>query len=302
MEQEPFGPDPQDRRGAALDAPPWLQGPGELPEGPGELPEGPGELPTAGGAGYLDAARRPGPQTPGSLPPRRRRRKTRLLTAAMVVAVALLAAVAVFVTRHPGGKAGHTPSPAPAGSRNTAAGQSAPGASSALTSPRSVSAALIFPQAHVLADGLRFSRVIVAMNKQCARAARGAFATALNSAGCQSVTRATFADTGRRYAITAGVAELPSAASASQADSSGRFGPDVWFTGLNGPPHSGATAVSRSVGFGYEVVYGRYIIYALATYSDGRNPTGHAGKVRMLKNLSRSFTALVRQSLLAAAK
>ena len=236
----------------------------------------------------------------GAPPRRRRRRKTSLLTAAMVVAVALIAAVVLVVTRYPGGKAGHTPSPAPGGSRVTSPGQPASGASSAL--PGLVGAALIFPQAHVLVDGLWFSRVIEATNKQCARAARGAFATALNAAGCQGVARATFADSSKQYTITAGVAELPSPAAASLAHSSRKFGPDVWFTGLNGPPRSGATAVSRSVGYGYDVVYGRYIVYALATCSNGRNPTGHARKVRMLENLSRSFTALVRQPLLAAAK
>ena len=79
-------------------------------------------------------------------------------------------------------------------------------------------------------------------------------------------------DNAKRYAVTTGVAQLPSPAAASQAGRSIDFRRDVWFTGLDGPAHSGAAAVSKSVGLGYDVVYGRYIIYSLATYSSGRDP------------------------------
>jgi hypothetical protein len=219
----------------------------------------------------------------------------------VVVAVVLLSAVALFVTRHPGGKAGYTPSPAPAGSGTAAArADGVRGARTTLTGPGLISTAMIFPHALVTADGIQFSRVIAVLNKQCARTARGAFAAGLISDGCQRVVRATFVDSSRRYAVTAGVAAFPGPAAASRANRRGKLDRDVWFTGLNGPAGSGATAVSTSVGFGYDVVYGQYIVYALATYSDGRNPTGHAGKVRMLTTLSRSFAALAGLPLLAS--
>ena len=117
------------------------------------------------------------------------------------------------------------------------------------------------------------------------------------------MVRATFVDSAKQYAITArrgATAQL--GRSEPGGARSGKFGRDVWFVGLDGPASSGATAVSRSVGFGYDAVYGQYIVYALATYSNGRNPTGHAGEVRMLKALSRSFTALAGQPLLASPK
>jgi hypothetical protein len=220
----------------------------------------------------------------------------------MVVALTLLSAVAIFfVTRHPSGKAGRTPSPAPAGSRTAAARPGGTGAvRTALTGPGLISTALIFPHSLVVVDGIQFSRVIAVLNNPCAPAARGAFAAGLISAGCQRVVRATFADSSRRYAVTVGVAAFPSPAAASLANRRGKFGRDVWLTGLNGPAGSGATAVSASVGLGYDVVYGRYIVYALATFSNGRNPTGHAGKVRMLTALSQSFAALAGRPLLAS--
>jgi hypothetical protein len=270
-------------------APPWLHDPHEQV--------------TAATASYLDAARPPAPDTLDTFPPRGRRHKTRLLTVTTLVAVALLCAVAVLVSLHPGGKAGRTPSPVPAGSgpgrsRVTSSTGGSLGVGGTPPGAGSISTALIFPRASVAAGGLPFGRVIAVLNKQCARAARGAFAAALDSAGCQRVVRATYVDSAKRYAVTAGVAQLPSPAAASQANRGTRFGPDIWFTGLDGPHRSGATAVSTSVGFGYDVVYGRYIIYALATYSSGRNPTGHAAEVRALQTLSQAFTALARQPLL----
>jgi hypothetical protein len=281
-------PGPADPQGAAPGAPEWLQRTGELP--------------AITGPGYQNAAQQPVPVPLDSFPPRGKPRKRRLLAAATVVAVILLAGIAIFATRHPGSKAGHAPHPAPAGSRAAAAqasqsARSGRGVSGAAVSPGAVSTALIFPHAQVVASGISFNRVISVLNWQCSRTARGAFAAALSTAGCQRVVRATFVDVGRQLAITAGVAQLPSPAAAQQADRNGKFGPDVWFTGLDGPAGSGAAAVSKTVGFGYDVVYGRYIIYALATYSSGWNPTGHPVQVRALETLSRSFTALVLRPL-----
>ena len=84
---------------------------------------------------------------------------------------------------------------------------------------------------------------------------------------------------------------------ASRVDRTKNFRKDVWFTGLDGPAHSGATAVSKSVGLGYNIVYSRYIIYSLATYSSGRDPAGHAAAVKTLKDLARSFAFMSRQQL-----
>lgn len=221
-------------------------------------------------------------------------RKQRLLTAAaVVVAVALLGGIAVIMTRLPGGTVGHAVRPTPAGSRTTEAGAAGRGAAAR----HRLTTAMIFPHAHVVADGIKFSRVTAVLNEDCTLTARGAFASALTSAGCRRVARATFVDTAKRYAVTAGVAQLPSPAAASQADRSKKFRPDVWFTGLDGPARSGATAVSKTVGLGYEMVYGRYIVYSLATYSSGRNPTGHPAAVKTLKDLAKSFAVMSLQPL-----
>jgi hypothetical protein len=284
--------DPRGRQDAVPSAPEWLQTPGELP--------------TLAGAGFLYAGEEPQPEMLDSFPPPGRRRRNRLLVAATVTAAAVLAVVAVFVTRHPGGQPGAAPRPVPAGSRATDANPSSARSTRSVHSPQAspgqIATGQLFPHAQVTADGIRFRRVTPVLNQKCSAAARAAFAAALKSAGCQRVIRATFVDTASRYAVTAGVAELPSPAAASRADRSRKFGEDVWFVGLDGPAKSGATELSRSVGVGYDTVYGQYIVYALATNSDGRNPTGHAAQVQTLKALARSFTAVAGQPLTGLAK
>ena len=284
--------DPRDRQDAIPSAPEWLQTPGELP--------------TVAGTGFLYAGEEPQPEMLDSFPPPGRRRRNRLLVAATVTAAAVLAAVALFVTRHPGGQPDGTPRPVPAGSRatdaNPSSARSTRSVHSPQASPRQIATGQLFPHAQVTADSIRFRRVTPVLNQKCSAAARAAFAAALKSAGCQRVIRATFVDTASRYAVTAGVAELPSPAAASRADRSRKFGQDVWFVGLDGPAKSGATELSRSVGVGYDTVYGQYIVYALATNSDGRNPTGHAAQVQTLKALAHSFTAVAGQPLTGPAR
>jgi hypothetical protein len=281
----PYGQDPGwggRRPGPATATPPLPLDP-TAPNPYGPHPSGPQDFGHSGG-----------PRDPRGRAPARRRR--RWLTAAAALAVILLGSIAIILTRHPGVTAGHALRPTPAASRKAEAG-AAGHAGRGGTARHRITTAMIFPHAHVVADGIKFGRVTAVLNEECTLTARGAFASALKSAGCRRVARATFVDHAKRYAVTAGVAELSSAAAASQANQRLDFGRDVWFTGLDGPAHSGAAAVSRSVGLGYDFVYGRYIVYSLATYSSGQDPSGHAGAVRKLKDLAKSFAVMSRQSL-----
>jgi hypothetical protein len=237
----------------------------------------------------------------------RHRRGYRLPLIAAVVAVALIGITAFVVTRHTQGSAGNATDPIPASnSLSVSSGRSGLGLSTsagagakppAPDNRMTVTASGIFPKAQVKVNGLSFTRVISVLNTRCSLAARSTFAAELSSAGCQRVARATFVDSARQYAVTAGVAALPSNRAARKVDGAKRFGPDVWFTGLDGPAHSGASIVSKTVGMGYEVVYGRFIVYALATYATGHDPTGHQAEIQLLGALSRSFATLVQQPL-----
>jgi hypothetical protein len=135
------------------------------------------------------------------------------------------------------------------------------------------------------------------VNSKCALAARAAFARALKADGCERVVRATYVDTRKRYAVTAGVAALPTRAAAQSADHKENFRKGAWFTGLNGRRGTGAQNLDSAAGYAYDLVEGRYIIYAFATDANGAPLSGNKKQERLLNSLSRSFALMVRQPI-----
>jgi hypothetical protein len=233
----------------------------------------------------------------------------RLPAIAAVVAAVLIGVAAFVLTHHSPDSAGSAADPiaapnglgANSGTSHSAAGTRA-GANANAKRPapdnkKTITATGLFPNAQVTVNGLKFTRVVSALNTHCSLAARGAFAAALSSARCQRVVRATFVDSAKQYAVTAGVAALPGNGAASKVDRAKLFGPDIWFTGLDGPASSGASVIGKTVGVGYDVVYGRFIVYALSTYATGHNPTGQQTEIQFLRALSRSFATLAEQPL-----
>ncbi len=170
------------------------------------------------------------------------------------------------------------------------------------TDPKPITRAEIFPNSMVSIDGRQFVRVAAAVSHDCALSARGSFARALTAGRCERVVRATYVDTSKRFAITAGVAALPTKTLAMRANRAKRLSRNVWFAGLDGKPGSGAQLISQSGGYAYGVVDGRYIIFAYATYSDGRTPTGKAPLDHVVESLSRSFAMLTEQPITARAQ
>ena len=239
-----------------------------------------------------DYLRPPGPPEPG----RRRIPRKALVIGGIVAAAAIVAAGAVAaLTPH-----GSPPSAA----RSTPAPTSTPqleNINSVQTDPKPVTGKEIFPHARVAEDGLRFVRVAEVVNSNCALAARGSFARALKADGCERVVRATYVDTRKRYAVTAGVAALPTNTAAQSADHKENFKTGAWFTGLNGRHGTGAQNLDRAAGYAYDVVEGRYVIYAFATAADGAPLSGSAQQNRLLNSLSRSFAQMVRQPINARA-
>jgi len=221
------------------------------------------------------------------------------LAAVAAVAAVIVAAVVVFAANSGGGTGGEAgPGTAAGGFGTSSSPAASPTASSASPAPhQTVTLGQIFPGHRLTVTGTHFTQVSSSTDTNCSQTAQGAFASALTAAGCERVVRATFVDSGRKYAITAGVAVMPSAAAASQVSHSMEFGHDIWFTALDGPSKSGAESIGKTVGVGYNVVHGAFIVYALATYSDGHNPTRQQTQVQELTTLSKSFATLEGQKL-----
>jgi len=221
---------------------------------------------------------------------------------AVIAALAVAAAAVTLLGRHSTPHRPSTPQAAP--SHVSSASPTLPLVSkidSVRTDPQPITRAEIFPHSHLSADGSQFVRVATAVNRDCAGTARGSFARALTASRCERVVRATYVDTAKRFAITAGVAALPTKALAQRANRAKRLSHNIWFAGLDGSHSSGAQLVARSGGYAYGIVDGRYIIFGYATYSDGHMPTGQGSQDQMLESLSRVFATLAEHPINARA-
>jgi hypothetical protein len=216
----------------------------------------------------------------------------------------LVAAVAIILLGHHAGVGHGTQGGAANGpTATTTASQAQPVSKIAdvRTDPAPITEAEIFPDSKIAVAGSQFTRVAIGIDRNCALGARGAFARALKSAGCNKLVRATYVDRAKRFAVTAGVAALPTTALAMQADSAKVLKRNVWFAGLDGGPGSGGQHVAQTGGYAYSFVYGRYIIFAYATYSNGQTPTGSGAQDHVVNSLSRAFALLAAKPITARA-
>jgi len=265
------------------------------------IPWPPPQTAFGGGAGLPDQ------QTaiiggPPPAPPRRPSRRRLIAIGAGITALAVAAGAISLVYRH--SKAQHTTpraAPSPASSA-TPQLRLASKIDNVKTDPKPITKAEFFPDRALSVDGRQFVRVAAVVNRNCARSARGSFARSLEAHKCQRVVRATYVDASKRFAVTAGVAALPTKTLAKRANRAKKLTHNVWFAGLDGPSGSGAQSVSKTGGYAYGVVVGRYIIFGYATYSNGHTPTGKGRQDHVVASLSRAFALLAERPITARAE
>ncbi|RJL23548.1 hypothetical protein D5H75_32085 [Bailinhaonella thermotolerans] len=140
------------------------------------------------------------------------------------------------------------------------------------TDPKLMGVGEAFPSDEITLSGKKFTRVQTKLDADCSKAAVGPFANALRKQKCQRVVRATFVDSEKKYAITTGVAVMPTREAAVAADKAKNLKNNLWFRGLPGPKSSAATKVHVAGGYAAGLVWGRYIVFSYATYADGHTP------------------------------
>lgn len=197
------------------------------------------------------------------------------------------------------------PSPTPTSSPalTTAPPDEAAGASklnSEETDPRALALTEAFPAKKVKISGKSFNRVKVNMSSNCEKAASGPFADALDKQKCSRVLRATYVDSKRRYAVTTGIAVLPTKDAAVEADQAKNLGRNLWFRALPGAAGSGGERVHIAGGYAAGLVWGRYIVFSYATYADGHTPTAKETGLSKLSGDFRDQTAEVLERRVAA--
>ncbi|WP_171074939.1 hypothetical protein, partial [Nonomuraea basaltis] len=161
------------------------------------------------------------------------------------------------------------------------------------TDPQKLSLSEAFPKKKVSAAGTTFTRVKASMETTCDKAATGAFADALKEQKCSRVLRATYVDSKRRYAVTTGIAVLPTKDAATAADQAKNLGKNVWFRPLPGAAGSGGERVHIAGGYAAGLVWGRYIVFSYATHTDGHTPVAKEKALPKVSGAFRDQTSLV---------
>ncbi|MFG1750560.1 hypothetical protein [Streptosporangium sandarakinum] len=238
----------------------------------------------------------PAPPAPSTAPPSARRNRVVILAAAAVVLAAGVGTGVVLVQRSsddpkPPAVAEPVPTTGEAGPTDDPAAAEEPKLTdtqvinSEKTDPGRMTVKDAFTK-KVTVGSATFVRVRTDVTKQCQEAAAGKFASALSNRDCRQVLRATYVDKKRKYAVTTGIAILPDRASAIAADQEKNLGSNLWFRGLPGSAGSGAERVSIAGGYASGMVWGRYIVFSYATFSDGHTP---AAKEKVLGRVSGAF-------------
>ncbi|MEU9890285.1 hypothetical protein [Sphaerisporangium sp. NPDC051011] len=248
------------------------------------------------------------PAGPSSTPPASSSRKRLLLVGGAVVAVAAVGTAAVFgyqAFNLGGGTPVTMPDPIPSVDvvipepTDLPSAEPSPAITTVLnsekTDPRKLTLKEAFARQKVTVGGRTFVRTKVNITAQWEKAAVGAFAKALKKAGCSRILRATYVDGKRRYAVTTGIAVFPTKEAAVAVDKKKDLAKTLWFRGLAGAAGSGADKVDISGGYASGLVWGRYIVFSFATYSDGHTPTAQEKDLGPVSGAFRDYTAQVIQ-------
>ncbi|MER6513129.1 hypothetical protein ABT158_40410 [Nonomuraea sp. NPDC001636] len=251
------------------------------------------------------AFRQPPFQIPPPPPPARGKSKRALLVTLGALALAGVATGGFFAYRalntapSAATTAGATPAPPtllPTSELTSSPPADVPGASmlnSEETDPKKMSLTEAFPKKKVSAAGTTFTRVKTDTETSCDKAATGAFADALRERKCSRIIRATFVDSKRRYAVTTGIAVLPTKEDAVQTDQAKNLSRNVWFRALPGAKGSGGERVSIAGGYAAGLVWGRYIVFSYATHADGHTPDAGDKTLAKVSGAFRDQTSLV---------
>ncbi|MEO3811653.1 hypothetical protein ABGB17_21885 [Sphaerisporangium sp. B11E5] len=238
-----------------------------------------------------------------ALPPQRRSRKRTVLAAGVAVAVAALGTAAWFGYQAYSGSSEPLTLPSPIPSvdqqipepEDTLPPEPSPVETTMLDSeesdPRKLTLKEAFSRQRVVINGRTYLRVKADITAACDKVAVGVFAAALKQQKCSRVLRATYVDARKKYAITTGIAVFPTKEAAVAADKKKNLAKTVWFRGLAGPASKGADKADISGGYAAGLVWGRYIVFSFATYSDGHTPTKQEKDLGPVSGALRDHTA-----------
>jgi hypothetical protein len=218
-----------------------------------------------------------------------RRRLVLIAVGAVAVAAAGIAAITLAAgsaqpkpaaQRTEPGRVAAPPPPTPSPARTSSS--AVPSIDSERTDRPPLRLSEVFPARPLALGGRVFKQDKTSVNHDCGLVARGAMAAALVRGHCRGVVRATYVDTKKRYAVTAGVVAMPTRRLAVAVRRAGEPSQYEWFRGM---PGKVAQNIDQAGGYAASTVRGRYIIYSYTAYLDGHA----AADDRLLASIGRQF-------------
>ncbi|WP_148046352.1 hypothetical protein [Halostreptopolyspora alba] len=131
----------------------------------------------------------------------------------------------------------------------------------------------VFPETVEVA-GETYELAITDDTEQCGTAAHGGYGQVLDDNGCEQIIRASYVNEDRTRAVTTGVAAMATAEDATSAREAQDLENAEWFAGLSGKDGSGTERMEFAAGHGSGSQWDRYLVFALASNTDGRAAEG----------------------------
>ncbi|MGH3321675.1 MAG: hypothetical protein ACRDN9_16180 [Streptosporangiaceae bacterium] len=161
--------------------------------------------------------------------------------------------------------------------------------SSVAADPKPLSLSEAFPASGPAVDSDTYHRVRQVLNRKCAKAAQNGFGKVLRRAGCLRVLRATYVDKPKKYAVTVGVAVLPTKQKAEQVVRHTDPSHYIWFRPLPGPAASGSARIGGSGGYAAIVPVGHYVAFSFAAHTKAHAPKPNDQELNRRSDAMRSY-------------
>ncbi|MDT0331425.1 hypothetical protein [Nocardiopsis lambiniae] len=135
--------------------------------------------------------------------------------------------------------------------------------------PGALSVENLFPETLEVDGHGSFTRVAVNDEEDCSVGAHGDYGTVLADNGCRQLIRASYLSEDEGRAVTIGIAAMSDEDNAATALDAQKLEDSQWFAGLAGDEGTPAERLGYAGGHGSGGQWGRYLLFSLATNSDG---------------------------------
>nr|WP_304455703.1 hypothetical protein [Nocardiopsis sp. YSL2] len=159
--------------------------------------------------------------------------------------------------------------------------------------PGALTTGALFPETVEIEGQGTFTRVVDQDTEDCAAGTHGGYGEVLANNDCRQLVRASYVSEDENHAVTVGVAALPTEAEATAAMDAQDLVAAEWFAGLPGEEGTPAERLDYSGGHGSSGQWGRYVLFSLATNSDGTEEDaeaeGESEDAALLRDIGEGF-------------